>query len=538
MAGWKEISMLVRQPITRFTIVPAAALWTALLAAGCIVGEDGDPTNGPETSDVSGAGKFGQTGTGTSFAGMSANGKRASEFTLMQSGVTVTKLTAYLDGHGATAGSQVGRGVIYAADGTGGAPGKLLCQTAEFSIAAGQAASWVDMAVSGTCTLATSGKYYLGIHTGGATSGVARYGTYAMASALHWSLNDSYADGPSNPWGVDSLSDVQMAIYATYQTTAVTGYEQAIAYTQSRPAFTPTRTINVSTASELKSALSNLRAGDLVKATAAFTVTGQTIISKRLPSWAVIDLSGYDVKFVYAGGQNEPAVYLSDAENIRLYGGEATTVHTGGPCILAHGSQFITWWGFIAHDCGASGFIALTSGAPVDHLDIQGEIWNVSQNLAWDPHAEKGTGLHCAGEFADAAGTYAFTNNRLAFYCHDIAYGNAFAFGDGQLADLSGNTLYLKAINLTFVAKTQTAGNAICLWGYTDHMGLDVKYVEVANATGYGLMDNGLSSGQTLSGVTVEYGRATNTNLNPRYAGQNPWKTDKGVVYDDVLPAP
>jgi hypothetical protein len=517
---------------------PAAALCAALLASSCLVGSDDESSNdAPGTFEVSGAGKLGQTGIGTSFTGMSANAKRASLFTLSESGVTVTQLTAYVDGHGATSGSQIGRGVIYASDGAGGAPGKLLCETAEFSVTAGQAAGWVNMAITGTCTLTASGTYYLGIHTGG-TNGVARYGSYAIANALHWSLNDAYTDGPSTPWGADSVGNTQMAIYASYHTNAVTGYDQAIAYTQTRPAFTPTRTINVSTASQLQSALSNLQAGDLVQATAAFTVNGQTTISKRLSSWAVVDLSGYAVKFVYSGGQNLPAVWLHNAQHIRLYGGEATTVHTGGPCILDHGSQYITWWGFTAHDCGASGFLALTPQAPVDHLDIQGEIWNVSQNLAWDPHAEKGTGLHCAGEFADASNGYAFTNNRLAFYCHDIAAGNAFAFGDGAPAVLTGNTLYLKAVNLTKVSTSQTAGNAICLWGYTNQMTLDVKYVEVENAQGYGLFDSGLSGGQTLSGVTVEYGRASNTNLNPRYAGKNPWMTDKHVVYDDVLPAP
>jgi hypothetical protein len=44
-------------------------------------------------------------------------------------------------------------------------------------------------------------------------------------------------------------------------------------------------------------------------------------------------------------------------------------------------------------------------------------------------------------------------------------------------------------------------------------------------------------SGTTLTNVTVEHGNATNTNQNPRYAGQNPWRTEKGVNYVSVLPA-
>ena len=67
---------------------------------------------------------------------------------------------------------------------------------------------------------------------------------------------------------------------------------------------------------------------------------------------------------------------------------------------------------------------------------------------------------------------------------------------------------------------------------------LDIKDLEVANAQGYGLFDGGMYSGTTLSGVTVEYGRATNTNENPRYAGNNPWRTNKNAVYQDTAPTP
>src|SRR5690242_6583357 len=49
-------------------------------------------------------------------------------------------------------------------------------------------------------------------------------------------------------------------------------YEQAIAYTQTPPAFTPTRVIDVGDAASLRSAISNLQPGDLVKATPDFTV--------------------------------------------------------------------------------------------------------------------------------------------------------------------------------------------------------------------------------------------------------------------------
>jgi hypothetical protein len=324
--------------------------------------------------------------------------------------------------------------------------------------------------------------------------------------------------------------------YATRTTTS--SYDSAIAYTQTRAPFTPKRTIVVSTAPQLENALDNLRPGDLVRAVASFTVRGMTTISRRLSSWAVVDLTGHSVKFVYSGGENEPAVWLDNPSYIRIYGGDATTSGTGGTCILAHGSQHVVWWGFTAHDCGASGFSALTVNAPVSDDDFQGTIWKVGQHIGWDSHTEKGTGQHCAGEFADNGGGHAFTNNRMAFYCHDIPTGAAFAFGVQSPAVMTGNLLYLRAVNLTNVAEQQTGGNGVELWGYTNKMGLNVKYLQVSDAQGYGLFTGGVFSGQTCKGVTVEHGIARNTNRNPRYADQNPWDTRCGVVYKKVTPTP
>ena len=171
-------------------------------------------------------------------------------------------------------------------------------------------------------------------------------------------------------------------------------YDQAISYTQTRPSFTPSRTIQVSNASELQSALSNLQPGDLVQATGSFTVSGETVIANRLSSPAELDLTG--VKFVYSGGQNVNAVWLNNAQNLYIYGGDLSTSDTGGVCLRDYGSQHVSWWGFTAHDCGGTGFEAQAIGGPVDHDDFQGTIWKIGQHLAWDTHTEKGTGLHGA----------------------------------------------------------------------------------------------------------------------------------------------
>ena len=326
-------------------------------------------------------------------------------------------------------------------------------------------------------------------------------------------------------------------------------YEQAIAYTQTRPTFTPKRTIAVSTAAELKSAISGLQPGDLVRATSGFTVTSTSsaaplTIDEQLSAPAEIDLTA-GVKFVYAGSSDTPAVYIHNAENIWIFGGDASSGQ-GGSCILAHGAEHMLWWGFTAHDCGGSGISLLTAtdGGPTEHNDFQGELWNMGQAIHWDNHKEKGTGFHCAGEMADGQGGQPFTDNRLAFYCHDVPVGEAFAFGVSPLTPDLGfaaagekNTLYLKAVNLTCVAKIQTCGNAITLWGHTSTIGLDIKYLEVDHATGYALIDNAVSSGYNLDGVSIDYGRATDAMTDTYPKGAPLWGRDLGQTFGDLQPA-
>lgn len=313
-------------------------------------------------------------------------------------------------------------------------------------------------------------------------------------------------------------------------------YQQAISYTQTRPSFTPSRTVRVSNASELQSAISNLQAGDLVRATTSFTVSGSTVIDKRLSSPAELDLRG--VRFVNSSGENSPAVYLNNAQNLYIYGGDMSTAGTGGQGILDAGSQHVLWWGFTIHDTGSTGFAARPINGPVDHDDFQGTIWKVGQNYAWDTHAEKGSGLHGANLY-DSSATGNFTNNRFAIYAHDIPTGACVEFGDeNTTAIATGNVLYVKCVNATFVSHTQTGGNALQTWGRTAHVGLDVKFLEGLNLQGYAYHGAAISSGQNASGINIEYGHASNTNQNPRYAGQNPWDLSAGVVYKALQPAP
>lgn len=370
---------------------------------------------------------------------------------------------------------------------------------------------------------------------------------------VEWRLGEGYAKGhrlqprlrpkpaPSRvrPWAWRRLHFFLLARGSRSTSGPVSNggatYKKAISYTRQRPPFTPKRTVEVGNASELQAALANLQEGDLVTATRSFRVSGITVIKNRLASPAVLDLHG--VSFVYPGGANHPAVWLNNARNLYIYGGDLSTAGTGGACLTDHGSQHVLWWDFHLHDCGGSGFAAFTAGADVADNDFEGTITKVGQTLAWDPHSEKGTGVHGAILW-DANSGYAFTNNRFAFYAHDIPTGACVELGNDQPSSrAAGNVLYEKCVNETEVATRQTGGGGLQLWGDTNSLRLDVKYLEVDNAQGRALDSQGLNPGQTLNGVTVEYGRASRTNLNPRFAGQSPWDSYGGVVYGRVRPA-
>ena len=309
-------------------------------------------------------------------------------------------------------------------------------------------------------------------------------------------------------------------------------YKQAISYSRARPAFAAKRVVAVASASQLLAAIADLRAGDLVQARGQFTVNGSTVIKNRLSAPAVLDLAG--VRYVYSGDQQLPAVWLNNPSYLRIYGGTATTDKTGGSGILVFGSQHVLWWGFNSHDNGGDGIRITPNIAPTQNDDFQGELAHNGLNLAWDPHTEKGSGLHAAN--LDDSGKNPFHDNRFAFYIHDQPTGAGIQYGSSGIAP-TNNTIYEKAVNLTFISQTQTGGNAIQFWGVNGQTAT-LKYLETNNTQGYALFDGGMYQGTTLNGVTVQNGHATHTNQNPRYAGENPWKTDKHVGYHAVAPRP
>ena len=327
-------------------------------------------------------------------------------------------------------------------------------------------------------------------------------------------------------------------------------YDQAVSYSASasRPAFSCTRTVNVTSAAQLTSALNNLLAGDCVinTQTGGFAISGEVTIAKNLSSYAYIDLKtgSNAVRFTGGGTQTPssdlPSVYIHDSSNIKIYGGDITN----NRILLYNPTSNLTWWNFYAHDLAGDGvdlFPAISAGGDINNVDIQGEVNHWGINCAvLDPHAEKCTGIHGIN-VADASNGHV-SNSRIAIYAHDSASGAGMEMGIGSTSAGSiNNTVYMKCVNLTMHAVSQVAGNCVMLWG-VNNTGNHFKYIEATNLQGRPYDTNGISSGQSLSTDVVEYGIASNTNLNLQMNESIPqnmrWDTRGGTVFQNVSPLP
>jgi hypothetical protein len=168
---------------------------------------------------------LGRSDIGTSpSSGLSANYTRWSNFTLTTN-ATVTSLHAYLDGLGATTGSQKIRMVLYHQVTDHGATWYVKqAQSEEITIAATQQPLWVTFQIPPTAVSASPEPYQIAIQTGD-TGGVIRdYGDNRPNPAGNWAaIADAYADGPIQTIPAEehqpAPGSVTMSVYANYTIT-------------------------------------------------------------------------------------------------------------------------------------------------------------------------------------------------------------------------------------------------------------------------------------------------------------------------------
>jgi hypothetical protein len=122
----------------------------------------------------------------------------------------VSKLSIYLAPAGPS-GQQLLKGVIYAD--ASSAPGALLGVSEQLTFKSTNAAGWYDLVFSTPVKLA-AGNYWIGVITG-ATAGVAGFRYTSVAGSRDYNAN-TYASGPTNPFGTPTIDTEQQSLYATY----------------------------------------------------------------------------------------------------------------------------------------------------------------------------------------------------------------------------------------------------------------------------------------------------------------------------------
>jgi PKD repeat protein len=170
----------------------------------------------PVSITVTGSGgtsTFGVTTPGTLIDTAGANNKAVSRFTAPEAGAVV-KLTSYLSGLGAAAGTQSIRGVLYAD--AGGEPGALLGVSNEVIVTAGRPWGWVDFTFPTPVTI-QAGTIWMGFLAGDSSDLIQRRHS-SVANDVRYNANPGgYAAGPSNPFGsAISGLDFHFSINATY----------------------------------------------------------------------------------------------------------------------------------------------------------------------------------------------------------------------------------------------------------------------------------------------------------------------------------
>jgi sugar lactone lactonase YvrE len=157
-------------------------------------------------------GTFGKTTVGAlSDRGMLANYKIVHRSTLAVPG-SVTKLTVFAIPGTGSPSPQALRAVIYAD--SGGSPGALLAKGKEVTYQGNvNGSGWFDLPFSSPVTL-SPGTYWLGFITGITTQGMG-YVYDSVANSRAYNPN-SYASGPSDPFGSATVDSQQASIYASY----------------------------------------------------------------------------------------------------------------------------------------------------------------------------------------------------------------------------------------------------------------------------------------------------------------------------------
>ena len=152
--------------------------------------------------------RVGKSDTGSSLSGLVPDYKRVIKRSVGPVSITIDKAYAWIQGANATH-----RVVVYDDDGVGGAPGtRLGFSDPSSALAAG---SWVAFNFT-TPVPAVGDSIYIGLHEGTSTDLI---GIETIPNGM-WFIADTYADGPSNPFGSSySTANIEFSLVVDYTVT-------------------------------------------------------------------------------------------------------------------------------------------------------------------------------------------------------------------------------------------------------------------------------------------------------------------------------
>jgi hypothetical protein len=305
---------------------------------------------------------------------------------------------------------------------------------------------------------------------------------------------------------------------------------------------------NLSGAVVIRSERQFRRAMRSAKAGQTFEVLGNVRIHRTFTGWNRVIRGGvvnvvFDPGAAFVGATKPlgAAVFVRGSGGWRIWGGRVTNPYGPGLRFYSLPGPF-TWTGFVVDQVADTGVAVYPVGGDITHLTLAGRTGSSSQDLAYDPHMEKGTGLH-GWNIADANGGYV-SDSTFAADTLGQATGAAVSIETDRVR--SDVVIYARARHLGFAlpgtswtgdAQIQVAGNVIELWDVGGKAGsLDIRYAEGNDIQGRILDTNGCSG--DLSSVRLDYGRATGPILQNPLLSRVAYQGKNGLRLGDVQPLP
>ena len=268
--------------------------------------------------------------------------------------------------------------------------------------------------------------------------------------------------------------------------------------------------------------------GQYDASTLTVSFSTRVIVDAKCPDKrGVTILLGRGVRFVSSTVANDPAVDVTAAQNLTIYGGDVSNPLGAGVTVRGNRgtpTRNVKWWGFQIHDTAQGGLFVNQQSGDVQHVDLRGDISSWSKDLALDPHNTKGTGLHGAyiGVTSD---TGLVSDSTFVLDVHDSPYGSGVQLGP----NLHEDEVQVKAANLLCNPPSGadgTCGNAITIFGGNQS---DLRIVSVEASNVRRVVEASSLDDIPPGSISVTFGRSSNVRLIPAYYDRNP-----GIFYSNV----